>query len=117
MTQAGTVAAVAPPHALLACANSDVVLRFFDAQEQLDGGAPDARMLLLDPVLCDALYKGIIKKGEIFPTHIAKVGRVRVVDGTVLIAGWLARWQMSVMCDMCVCVRVCVCWRTHARLC
>lgn len=40
---------------------------------QLDVMAPGNRTLVLDAVLCDALYKGLIKKGELYPTHIPKV--------------------------------------------
>lgn len=40
---------------------------------QLDELAPDNKTLVLDAVLCDALYKGLIKKGELYPTHIPKV--------------------------------------------
>jgi hypothetical protein len=32
---------------------------------------------VLDALLCDALFKGLIKKGELYPTHIAKVGLQR----------------------------------------
>ncbi|GLC72504.1 hypothetical protein PLESTF_001258200 [Pleodorina starrii] len=38
----------------------------------LEQGAPDNRTIVLNPTLCDALFKGLIKKGEIFPTHLAK---------------------------------------------
>ncbi|GFR52464.1 hypothetical protein Agub_g14966, partial [Astrephomene gubernaculifera] len=38
----------------------------------LEAGAPDNRTLLLNPTLCDALFKGFIKKGETYPTHLAK---------------------------------------------
>lgn len=41
-------------------------------QAQLDVMAPDNRTLVLDALLCDALFKGTIKKGELYPTHIAK---------------------------------------------
>ncbi|KAF6250354.1 hypothetical protein COO60DRAFT_1576296 [Scenedesmus sp. NREL 46B-D3] len=41
-------------------------------QARLDQTAPDNRTLLLDALLCDALYKGLIKKGQLYPTHIAK---------------------------------------------
>eukprot|EP00775_Hariotina_reticulata_P004819 gene4819-5066_t len=41
-------------------------------QEQLDTMGPDNKTLVLDAHLCDALYKGLIKKGELYPTHIAK---------------------------------------------
>lgn len=37
-------------------------------------GAPDNRTLLLDAALCDALFKGVVKKGEIFPTTLPKAG-------------------------------------------
>jgi translation initiation factor 2D len=33
---------------------------------------PAARFLLLDPTLCDALFKGVIKKGQPFPTALDK---------------------------------------------
>lgn len=32
----------------------------------------DPKQIILDALLCDALFKGLIKKGEPFPTHIAK---------------------------------------------
>ncbi|CAD7700468.1 unnamed protein product [Ostreobium quekettii] len=38
----------------------------------LDKGVPDNKYIVLDPHLCDALFKGLIKKGERFPTHLAK---------------------------------------------
>lgn len=34
--------------------------------------------LVLDALLCDALFKGTIKKGELYPTHIAKVRALHV---------------------------------------
>ncbi|PNW83028.1 hypothetical protein CHLRE_06g303650v5 [Chlamydomonas reinhardtii] len=33
---------------------------------------PDNRTLQLNPLLCDALFKGFIKKGETYPTHLPK---------------------------------------------
>jgi translation initiation factor 2D len=55
----------------------EVVLGYV-RQQGLDTSAPDPRTLVLDPLLCDALYKGLVnvKAGERFPTHIAKVGAV-----------------------------------------
>ncbi|KAF8056147.1 Eif2d [Scenedesmus sp. PABB004] len=38
----------------------------------LDAMAPDPTIIMLDPVLCDALFKGVLRKGELFPTHIPK---------------------------------------------
>lgn len=40
--------------------------------KRLEEGAPDARTLLLDATMCDALFKGIVKKGETFPTTLPK---------------------------------------------
>jgi hypothetical protein len=41
----------------------------------LEEGAPDNRTLVLDIALCDGLFKGVVKKGETFPTHLPKVKR------------------------------------------
>jgi translation initiation factor 2D len=49
------------------------VVSAYAKQADLEAGAPDNKTLVLDPLLCDALYKGTIKKGEFYPTHIAKV--------------------------------------------
>lgn len=38
----------------------------------LEANAPDARTLVLDPTLCDALFKGVVKKGEAYPTTLPK---------------------------------------------
>ncbi|KAG2496973.1 hypothetical protein HYH03_004979 [Edaphochlamys debaryana] len=38
----------------------------------LEAGAPDNRTFVLNATLCDALFKGLIKKGELYPTHLAK---------------------------------------------
>jgi hypothetical protein len=37
-------------------------------------GSPNPQTVVLDMYLCDALYKGVVnvKKGELYPTHIAK---------------------------------------------
>lgn len=42
-------------------------------QAQLDAQSPDQRTVVLDVLLCDALYKGAIKKGDAYPTHASKV--------------------------------------------
>lgn len=42
---------------------------------KLEEGAPDTRSLLLDAPLCDGLFKGLVKKGETFPTTLPKVMR------------------------------------------
>ena len=52
-------------------APGDVVFQYV-ASAQLDKGAPDKHHIVLDPCLCDALFKGLVKKGERFPTHLAK---------------------------------------------
>lgn len=41
-------------------------------EAKLEDNAPDDKTIVLDAALCDALYKGVVKKGEIYPTHIAK---------------------------------------------
>lgn len=51
---------------------ADVAIEY-SKQAQLDVTAPDRRTLVLDVLLCDGLYKGLVKKGELYPTHIAKV--------------------------------------------
>ena len=32
----------------------------------------DGGQIMLDPYLCDALFKGVLKKGDAFPTHLPK---------------------------------------------
>ena len=44
------------------------MVKKYVAKEELDKGA----FVLLDPVLCDALLKGVVKKGEGYPTELAK---------------------------------------------
>lgn len=39
---------------------------------KLEEGAQDNKTLVLDAALCDALFKGVVKKGETYPTHLAK---------------------------------------------
>jgi hypothetical protein len=29
---------------------------------------------MLDPTLCDALFKGVLRKGDIYATHMLKAG-------------------------------------------
>jgi hypothetical protein len=56
--------------------------------------------LVLDALLCDALYKGLIKKGELYPTHIAKVGAT----------GCCGRdWLLLALDGRCCCCRCCCC--------
>lgn len=38
----------------------------------LDQGLPDKLHITLDPLLCDALFKGLVKKSERYPTHVKK---------------------------------------------
>lgn len=56
-----------------AAAAAEVAFEYAKHQ-QLDAMSADNKTLVLDATLCDALYKGIIRKGEFYPTHIAKVG-------------------------------------------
>ncbi|GAX73699.1 hypothetical protein CEUSTIGMA_g1151.t1 [Chlamydomonas eustigma] len=39
---------------------------------KLEENSPDPTMIVLDATLCDALFKGLIKKGETYPTHLSK---------------------------------------------
>eukprot|EP01024_Parvocaulis_polyphysoides_P026900 TRINITY_DN2446_c0_g3_i3.p1 TRINITY_DN2446_c0_g3~~TRINITY_DN2446_c0_g3_i3.p1 ORF type:complete len:304 (+),score=50.91 TRINITY_DN2446_c0_g3_i3:47-958(+) len=41
-------------------------------QNELDKKIDDPRRVLLDPTMCDALFRGLMKKGEIYPTDIEK---------------------------------------------
>jgi len=38
----------------------------------LENSAPDAKTIVLDVILCDALFKGLVKKGEPFPSTLPK---------------------------------------------
>ncbi|GMH37190.1 hypothetical protein BSKO_05063 [Bryopsis sp. KO-2023] len=44
----------------------------YAAKADLDRGQPTRQHIVLDPTLCDALFKGLIKKTEIYPTHVKK---------------------------------------------
>jgi translation initiation factor 2D len=52
------------------------VAQAYVREARLEEGAPDNRTLVLDVVLCDALFKGVVKKGELYPTTLAKVGKL-----------------------------------------
>lgn len=44
----------------------------------LEANAPDPRTLVLDATLCDALFKGVIKKGDAYPTTLPKADLKRL---------------------------------------
>ena len=49
----------------------DVVWAYVSAAG-LENGAPSRGHVMLDPTLCDALFKGVLKKGDVYPTHMLK---------------------------------------------
>lgn len=49
---------------------SDVVFRYIEKENLVK--ATDKSMVVLDAILCDALFKGAIKKGTAYPTEIHK---------------------------------------------
>ncbi|XP_010534839.1 PREDICTED: eukaryotic translation initiation factor 2D isoform X2 [Tarenaya hassleriana] len=49
---------------------SDVVFRYIEKEDLVK--ATDKSMVVLDAILCDALFKGAIKKGTAYPTEIHK---------------------------------------------
>ncbi|KAI8463967.1 MAG: hypothetical protein J3K34DRAFT_129977 [Monoraphidium minutum] len=65
---------------------SEVALAYVKAAK-LEEGAPDGRSLLLDAALCDGLFKGLVKKGELYPTTLPKA---------VLREKFIARMQAQV---------------------
>lgn len=48
---------------------------------ELQGSSNDAAEILLDARLCDALYKGVINKGEAYPTTVAKAKLAQCFTG------------------------------------
>jgi translation initiation factor 2D len=63
-----------PPDRLYSAPEAaDAALRYV-AQARLEEGAPDSRSIVLDALLCDALFKGVVntKKGELYPSTLAK---------------------------------------------
>jgi translation initiation factor 2D len=50
----------------------DVVWAYV-AANGLERNAPSRSHVLLDPTLCEALFKGVLKKGDAYPTHMLKV--------------------------------------------
>lgn len=105
----------APDGFYTAAAAADVAFQYAK-QEQLDAMAHDNKTLVLDAQLCDALYKGLIKKGELYPTHIAKVTDTPepADDGSVLaahqplttLADRLLLWHLTAcpsQCDVSTC--------------
>ncbi len=47
---------------------------------QLEARSPDSRTLELDALLCDALFKGLIKKGDAYPTHLPKASVTQAIS-------------------------------------
>ena len=64
----------ASPDALYSAPEAFEVAQAYVRAAKLEEGAPDNRTLLLDAALCDGLFKGLVKKGETFPTTLPKVG-------------------------------------------
>ncbi|EFJ51539.1 hypothetical protein VOLCADRAFT_56991 [Volvox carteri f. nagariensis] len=60
------------PEALYTAAEAAEAAFAFVKVAGLEQGAPDNRTIVLNATLCDALFKGLIKKGELYPTHLAK---------------------------------------------
>ncbi|GLI62284.1 hypothetical protein VaNZ11_004846 [Volvox africanus] len=60
------------PEALYSASDAGEVVFEYVKAAGLEKGAPDNRTIVLNPALCDALFKGLIKKGETYPTHLAK---------------------------------------------
>ncbi|XP_010247737.1 PREDICTED: eukaryotic translation initiation factor 2D [Nelumbo nucifera] len=50
---------------------TDIVFRYVESQHLAKGGL-DKAIVVLDATLCDALYKGTVKKGSSYPTEIHK---------------------------------------------
>jgi translation initiation factor 2D len=63
-----------PPDRLYAAPEAAEAALRYVAQARLEEGAPDGRSIVLDALLCDALFKGVIntKKGELYPSVLAK---------------------------------------------
>ncbi|KXZ46941.1 hypothetical protein GPECTOR_39g435 [Gonium pectorale] len=60
------------PEGLYAAADAAEAAFAYVKHANLEANAPDNKTIVLDPTLCDALFKGLIKKGELYPTHLAK---------------------------------------------
>tara|TARA_B110000503_G_scaffold142907_1_gene241580 strand:- start:663 stop:2585 length:1923 start_codon:yes stop_codon:yes gene_type:complete len=61
-----------PFDALYTKAEAGEVVKAYCELFQLDKNAPSGAHYLLDPTLCDALFKGVSKKSETFPTFAKK---------------------------------------------
>ena len=65
-------------------AEAKSVVAAYAAATGLDRGAPSKAHVVLDPHLCDALFKGVLKKGDAYPTHCLR---------SDVANAWLARWR------------------------
>ena len=65
-------------------AEAKSVVAAYAAAKGLDRGAPSKAHVVLDPHLCDALFKGVLKKGDAYPTHCLR---------SDVANAWLARWR------------------------
>ncbi|KAK9134144.1 hypothetical protein Syun_013474 [Stephania yunnanensis] len=57
-------------HLFTASESSDIVFKYVDSQNLVK--PTDKAYVVLDAVLCDALYKGTVKKGSTYPSEIHK---------------------------------------------
>jgi translation initiation factor 2D len=64
----------ASPDSLYSAPEAFEVAQAYVKAAKLEEGAPDPRTLVLDVALCDGLFKGVVKKGDTFPTTLPKVG-------------------------------------------
>lgn len=64
----------------------------------LEEGAPDKKTLVLDPTMCDALFKGLIKRGDTFPTHLPKVGNSQQCTCCNRVAQQVPSLRLLVLC-------------------
>lgn len=79
---------------------------------KLDERGPSPRHLLLDPLLCDALFKGSIKKGSPYPTTLDKAELRDRVLARMQAQTRVSRGQYmvgSVTCCGCYGMRCCPC--------
>ena len=65
-------------------AEAKAVVVAYATAKGLDRGAPSKAHVVLDPHLCDALFKGVLKKGDAYPTHCLR---------SDVTNAWLARWR------------------------
>ena len=65
-------------------AEAKAAVAAYAAAKGLDRGAPSKAHVVLDPQLCDALFKGVLKKGDAYPTHCLR---------SDVANAWLARWR------------------------